>query len=76
MNIELNKVYNMDCLEFMKTLPDNCIDLVLTDPPYGDGTAYGRTKKEILNNEDVSINYKFLEAVFPKMKNNTNIYIQ
>lgn len=30
----LNKIYNMDCLEFMKTLPDKCIDLVLTDPPY------------------------------------------
>lgn len=25
----------MDSLEFMKTLPDKCIDLVLTDPPYG-----------------------------------------
>jgi len=25
----------MDCLEFMKTLPGRCIDLVLTDPPYG-----------------------------------------
>lgn len=25
----------MDCLEFMKTLPDKCIDLIVTDPPYG-----------------------------------------
>lgn len=33
--MELNKIHNMDCLEFMKTLPDKCIDLVLTDPPYG-----------------------------------------
>lgn len=24
-----------DCLELMKTLPDNSIDMVLTDPPYG-----------------------------------------
>lgn len=32
--LKLNKIYNMDCLEFMKTLPDKCIDLVLTDPPY------------------------------------------
>lgn len=24
-----------DCLELMKTIPDNSIDLVLTDPPYG-----------------------------------------
>lgn len=76
MNVELNKVYNEDCLEFMKKLPDNCIDLVLTDPPYGDDIAYGRMKKEILNNEDESINYKFLDAVFPKMKQDTNIYIQ
>lgn len=35
MNIELNKVYNQDCLEFMKTLPDNCIDSIVSDPPYG-----------------------------------------
>lgn len=32
--LELNKIHNIDCLEFMKTLPDKCIDLVLTDPPY------------------------------------------
>ena len=26
--------YNEDCYEFMKTLPDKCVDLILTDPPY------------------------------------------
>jgi len=31
----LNKVICGDCLEVMKQLPDKCIDLVLTDPPYG-----------------------------------------
>lgn len=35
--IELNQAFNMDCLDFMKELPDKCIDLVLTDPPYGIG---------------------------------------
>lgn len=35
MNIELNKIYNEDCLKFMKTLPDNCVDSIVTDPPYG-----------------------------------------
>jgi site-specific DNA-methyltransferase (adenine-specific) len=24
-----------DCLELMKEIPDNSIDMVLTDPPYG-----------------------------------------
>ena len=33
--LELNKVYCMDCLEGMKRLPDDSVDLVLTDPPYG-----------------------------------------
>lgn len=33
----LNKIHQGDCLEFMKQLPDKCIDLVVTDPPYGIG---------------------------------------
>lgn len=24
-----------DCLEYMRTLPDGCVDAVITDPPYG-----------------------------------------
>ncbi len=31
----MNKIHHIDCLEFMKTIPDNYFDLVLTDPPYG-----------------------------------------
>jgi DNA modification methylase len=33
--IELNKIYNEDCMETMSRMPDNFVDLVLTDPPYG-----------------------------------------
>ena len=29
-----NKVIMADCLEGMKLIPDKCIDLILTDPPY------------------------------------------
>lgn len=28
-------LHNQDCIEFMRTLSDNSIDMVLTDPPYG-----------------------------------------
>ena len=31
-NIELMQG---DCLELMKEIPDNSVDLILTDPPYG-----------------------------------------
>ena len=33
--IEVNKIYNADCMDILKELPDKSIDLVLTDPPYG-----------------------------------------
>ena len=33
--IELNKVYNIDCLEGMKLIEDKSIDMILCDLPYG-----------------------------------------
>lgn len=30
-----NKIINDDCMNILKQLPDKCVDLVLTDPPYG-----------------------------------------
>jgi len=35
MEIQHNQIYNEDCLQFMKQLPDNYFDLIITDPPYG-----------------------------------------
>lgn len=32
-------VYNVDCLEYMRSLPDNAFDLLVADPPYGDGSG-------------------------------------
>lgn len=31
------KLLNSDCYEFLKTIPDNSIDSIVTDPPYGLG---------------------------------------
>ena len=35
LNEIINTVICDDCLPILKDLPDKCIDLVLTDPPYG-----------------------------------------
>jgi len=37
MTIELNRLYNMDCMEGMKEIPDKYFDLAIVDPPYGIG---------------------------------------
>ncbi len=33
--MKLNSIYNMDCLEGMKSIPENSVDMILTDLPYG-----------------------------------------
>ena len=30
-----SEVFNTDCLEYMRTLPDNAFQLAIADPPYG-----------------------------------------
>lgn len=32
--LEVNKIYNMDCLEGMKMMEDNSVDIILSSPPY------------------------------------------
>jgi len=39
--VETNKIYLGDCLEVLKTFPDNCIDCVVTSPPYWALRDYG-----------------------------------
>lgn len=34
LNDYIGKIINADCMDILKQLPDKCIDLVFTDPPY------------------------------------------
>ena len=38
--MEVDRIICGDCLDVMKDMPDNSVDLVLTDPPYGIGLEY------------------------------------
>lgn len=40
----MNVAYNIDCMEYMKTLPDNAFDLAIVDPPYGIGENGSKNK--------------------------------
>lgn len=31
----INQIIHGDCFDVLKDIPDNSIDLILTDPPYG-----------------------------------------
>jgi len=49
--LEINKIHQGDCLELLKQIPDNSIDLVVTDPPYNIGKDFANdnlTKEDFL----------------------------
>jgi DNA modification methylase len=41
MNLPINKIIHGDALEVIKTLPDESIDMIFTDPPYGHNNNNG-----------------------------------
>jgi len=63
----VNKIYNKDCIIGMKTIPDETIDLVVTDPPFAINfkakkANYNRTASRVLsgyNEINVEDYYKF-----------------
>ena len=85
--MELNKIYNDDCLEGMKKIEDNSVDLIITDPPYEHvkggmkskkynvGTwksdSYMNEKMSDFKKEDI---FNFLDVSITKMKK-VNMYI-
>ena len=68
MKYELNKLYNEDCLEAMKSIPDKYFDLAIVDPPYGIGISsnpvrQAHAKKQWDSNIPDSIYFKELKRV-------------
>jgi len=56
-NNSINKIYCGDCLDIMKTFPDDFVDLIITSPPYFKQREYGsigigneKTVDEYINN--------------------------
>jgi DNA modification methylase len=69
-------LFNGDCLDVMRDLKDGEIDLVLTDPPYGTGSALkgaGKLKNRALNlmdtKWDIAPEKKVFDEIFRISKN-------
>ena len=73
--IELNKVHNIDCIEFMKDIPDKFIDLIITDPPYLINYSSFRTNSKVIKNDD-NTNWvaPFFKELSRIVKNGSHLY--
>ena len=85
---ELNKIYNEDCLEFMKRVPDNYFDCIFSDVPYliskGGSTKvkgamswnYKEEKRngKIFKHNDIT-EQEYIEPMYRILKDGGHIYI-
>ena len=80
--MELNKIYNEDCLEGMKRIPDGSVDLIVTDPPYLMNYKTGRRKDKthrfndvILNDDNEQLITDYVKECYRIMKDDTAMYL-
>jgi site-specific DNA-methyltransferase (adenine-specific) len=71
-----------DCLEYMATMPDESIDLIVTDPPYLMDYKTGRRKNKdhkfcttIEGDNDPDLISNYIEECYRIMKPNTAMYM-
>ena len=68
--MDINELYNADCLDIMREMPDKSVDLVITDPPYGIGDFGDRVDKTFMINEwDIKPSQEYLDEIFRISKN-------
>jgi site-specific DNA-methyltransferase (adenine-specific)/modification methylase len=64
--LEINKIYNQDCLEGLKKLPDKSVDMVLTSPPYNMRTRIREGQYTVReHSEHFSKKYKYFGDDLP-----------
>jgi len=68
-----NKIYLMDCFDFLKGVEDASIDLAIIDPPYNLSKAKWDTFDS--QNKFLDFTYKWVDALLPKLKKTASLYI-
>jgi len=70
------QIFNEDCLEGMKKIPDGSVDLICTDPPYCVGTTSNGLKGSWLDNNLILPFFKELFSEWQRvLKDGGHIYI-
>ncbi len=80
--MRLNYIDNVDCLEGMRSIPDESVDLIVTDPPYlcdyARHDSASRFNKKIANDENTAENEalicQYLRECFRLSRPDTAIY--
>jgi site-specific DNA-methyltransferase (adenine-specific) len=73
--IETNKIINGDCIEVMKTLPENSVDLIVTSPPYGVGINYDTHNDDVIFEDYQKFTIDWLLQAYKVLKDDGRVAI-
>lgn len=73
--LELNKIYNEDCLLGIKNIEDKSIDIIICDPPYNIGKDFGNDSDKQNMDDYLIWCDKWIEECFRVLKDNGVMYI-
>lgn len=71
----LDRIICGDALHVLKRLPDKSIDLIVTDPPYGDNIGYGIHNRTIAGNKHPLIALAVIAECYRVLKANASAYM-
>lgn len=73
--MELNKIYNLNCINYMKQLPSECIDLVIADVPYNIGKDYGNNSDKVEHEDYINTLKIWINEFNRILKENGSLFI-
>jgi site-specific DNA-methyltransferase (adenine-specific) len=73
--IETGRIINGDCVEVMKTLPEACIDLIVTSPPYSVNISYDVYDDNTTLEQYLDFSKKWLEESYRVLKDDGRISV-
>ena len=74
-NLDINNIYNMDCIDGLKLIADDSIDLIVTSPPYNVGIEYDSYEDSIPWEDYLSWCKDWLSECFRVLKDDGRICV-
>jgi site-specific DNA-methyltransferase (adenine-specific) len=71
--LKLNKIYNLDCFDFLNRVDDGVVDLAVIDPPYNMKKASWDTFKS--EGDFFDFTFCWIDALIAKLKKDGSLYI-
>ncbi len=73
--IPINSIHQGDCLGYMKALPDECVDLIIADPPFNIGKKYDSYGDDLKHDDYLQWCYKWINEGIRILKPHGSFYL-